>query len=59
MLKKNLSIILVVLLTILLMAIVIWIFNRRIEKIGMTNKANSYILFRKYPVVMDTFRSKV
>ena len=39
MLKKNLSIILVILLTMLLVAMVIWVFNRRIETIekGKTN----------------------
>ena len=47
MVKKNLSIIVVVLLTILLMAIVIWIFNRRIEKIGVKSKADSYISFQR------------
>jgi len=33
MLKKNLSIIIVVLLTIVLIAIVIWLFDKRIERI--------------------------
>jgi len=43
MLKKNLSIIIIVLLTLLLMAVVIWIFNKRIEKIEKENKANHYL----------------
>jgi len=40
MLKKNLSIIIIVLLTLLLMAVVIWIFNKRIEKIE--KRMNTY-----------------
>jgi len=34
MVKKNLSIILVILFTLLLIAIVIWVFDKRIESIG-------------------------
>jgi len=38
MLRKNLSIILIVLLAMLLIAMVIWVFNKRIESIGKKMK---------------------
>jgi len=38
MLKKNLSIIIVVMLTLVLIAIVIWLFDKRIENIEMKMK---------------------
>jgi uncharacterized membrane protein AbrB (regulator of aidB expression) len=42
MLKKNLSIILVIVLTLLLVAMVIWVFNKRIESMdGKTKPATS------------------
>jgi cbb3-type cytochrome oxidase subunit 3 len=44
MLRKNLTLIIVVLLALVLMALVIWVFNRRIEKIGKENKATSSLL---------------
>ncbi|MES1225102.1 MAG: hypothetical protein ABUT20_56995 [Bacteroidota bacterium] len=48
MVKKNLSVILVILMTIILVAMVVWLFNKRIERLekgkrgqaGMTEKAN-------------------
>lgn len=38
MLKKNLSIILIIFLMLLLIAVVFWVFNRRIESIGKKMK---------------------
>jgi len=44
MVKKNLSIILVILFTLLLIAMVIWVFNKRIAAIEMkTNSTTSYV----------------
>ena len=38
MLKKNLSVILIILLMLILIAVVFWIFNRRIESLGKKMK---------------------
>jgi hypothetical protein len=43
MLKKNLWIIMIILLTLLLMAIVIWVFDRRIEKINARMKSSAVL----------------
>jgi len=55
-LKKNLSIILVILLTLLLVAMVIWFFNKRIESIEkgkskstITNKEQTALLAINHP----------
>jgi cbb3-type cytochrome oxidase subunit 3 len=42
MLKKNLSIVVIVLLAMLLMAVVIWIYNRRIENIEMNMRQKAF-----------------
>jgi hypothetical protein len=43
MLRKNLPIIIVILLALLLMAFVIWVFDRRIEKIKEKEKPISFL----------------
>jgi flagellar basal body-associated protein FliL len=57
MLKKNLSIILVILLTLLLVAMVIWLFNKRIEGLEK-GKSNSAVVNKEQPSLraLTTFK---
>jgi len=55
MLRKNLSIIIVVLIALLLMALVIWVFGRRIEKIEKKNRTNISLNSRHESVIITVF----
>jgi hypothetical protein len=58
MIKKNLSIILVILLTLLLVAMVIWIFNKRIDTIEKT-RSNSTITGKGQTPLLSVITLKI